>query len=53
MAINLYSGKIYQRVRTIIILVNVWKIPIQCFIIQEKGNHINPVKIPTVIGSEE
>lgn len=53
MATNLYSGKRYQRATIEIVLVTVWKMPTQCFIIHEKGNHIKPVKIPTVIGREE
>ncbi|GAB3831300.1 hypothetical protein GCM10028895_48480 [Pontibacter rugosus] len=52
-AINLYSGKRYQRATIAIVLVIAWKMPAQCCIIHEKGNHIKPVKIPTVIGREE
>lgn len=51
-AINRYAGKRYQSASTKAVLLTAWKMPTQCFIIHEKGNHIKPVRIPTVIGRE-
>lgn len=50
---NLYSGNTYQKTSIETVMNIEWKIPTQCFTIHENGNHIIPVKIPTVIGKEE
>lgn len=53
MTTNRYPGKAYQSATTTTVLAIEWKMPTQCWIIQEKGSHINPVKIPMVIGNDE
>lgn len=41
-------GNRYQLIVTSVVRAKVWKVPIQCPIIQESGSHINPLRMPTV-----
>jgi hypothetical protein len=49
---NLCSGRAYQNNTIKTVRNTAWKTPIQCLIIHEKGNHIVPVKTPTVNGND-
>ena len=45
-------GSKYQLAVTRAVRVKVWKVPIQCPIIQENGSHIKPLRMPTDNGNE-
>lgn len=50
-AVNLASGRLYQSTKTSMVRTMEWKSPTHCLIIQDKGIHIEPVRIPIVMGS--
>lgn len=45
-------GNRYQLAVTRVVRAKVWKVPIQCPIIQENGGHIKPLRMPTDNGYE-
>ena len=50
-AVNLASGRVYQSTNTSMVRTMKWKSPTQCLTIQDNGIHIEPLRIPMVMGS--
>jgi hypothetical protein len=45
-------GSKYQVAVTMAVRAKVWKVPIQCPMMEENGSHIKPLRIPTDKGNE-